>query len=107
MTAYTRKSIGEILADTSLKLILQHVIQEAATVARIKGIDPFTGFEEKAITHYQRLTYSSTSSMYYDITHGKRVEVEALNGAVVRFGRELNIQTPANETIYKSFRPFA
>lgn len=107
MTAYTRKPIGEILADTSLKLMLQHVLHEAATAARIKGIDLFNGFEEKAITHYQRLPYPSTSSMYYDITHGKRVEVEALNGAVVRFGKELNIQTPANDMIYKSLKPFS
>ena len=101
MTAYAKKSIGEILADPSLNQMLQDVVREATMVARAKGIDSFIGMEEKVMNHFHRLPYFSKSSMYYDITHGKRVEVEALNGAVVRFGENLNISTPMNAKISK------
>lgn len=107
MTAYSRKSIGEILADAHLRSMLSEVIHEATSIARAKKIDPFTNTEEKAIAHYERLPFPSTSSMYYDITHNKRIEVEALNGAVVRFGKELKISTPANQKIYNTLKPSA
>jgi len=107
MTAHTRKPIGGILSDAATKSMLYGVIQEATMIARAKRIDPFTGMEEKTMAHFDRLPYRSTSSMYYDITNGKRVEVEAINGAVVRFGRGLNIDTPANEKIYDSLKRYA
>jgi 2-dehydropantoate 2-reductase len=107
MTAYARMPIGEILADASLNSMLQEVMSEAVLISREKGIDKFTNIEEKMLAHYRRLPHQSTSSMYYDLMHGKRIEVEALNGTVVRFGKEVNIQTPANEKIYAALKQFA
>ena len=107
MTTYARKSIGEILADPSLKLMLNEIVHEATSIGRAKQIDEFAGIEEKVFAHYQRLPFATTSSMYYDVTHGKRVEVEALNGAVIRFGKDLQILTPKNEIIYNSLKQFA
>ncbi|MBA4313229.1 MAG: 2-dehydropantoate 2-reductase [Chlorobiaceae bacterium] len=107
MTAYTRKPIGEIISEPSLKTMLNEVTQEAAMIARAKKIDSFEGIEAKTIKHFERLPFRTTSSMYYDITHGKRIELDALNGAIVRFGKELNILTPANEIIYNSLKEFA
>lgn len=107
MTAYTRMPIGDILSDAEMKSMLYYVIHEAAMIARTKNIDPFTGMEEKTMAHFDRLPYRGTSSMHYDVTNGKRVEVEAINGAVVRFGKELNLVTPANEKIYNSLKQYA
>ncbi len=107
MTAYTRTTVGAILADSELYRMMQEVVHEAATVGRLRGIDPFTGIEGRADAHYRRLAPSNTSSMYYDLTHGKQLEVEALNGAVVRFARKLGITSPANEKILNTLLPFA
>jgi|ERR1041385_866800 2-dehydropantoate 2-reductase len=105
MTAYARKPIGEILADVKLNDMLSKVVSEAAAVGRAKKIVQSDDIEEKDMAYYGRLPYDSASSMYYDVIHGKRVEVEALNGAAVRFGKELNIPTPANEKIFKKLQP--
>jgi len=107
MTAYARKPIGEILADASLNSMLQEVVSEAVSISRTKGIDKFTNIEEKMLAHYQRLPHQSTSSMYYDLINGKRVEVEALNGAVVRFGNQYRIPTPINKRIYDALNQYA
>jgi len=107
MTAYTRKPIGDILSDAGLKSMLYDVILEAAMIGRARNIDPFTGMEEKTMAHFDRLPYQSTSSMYYDVTNGKRVEVAAINGAAVRFGKELNLATPANEKIYNLLEQYS
>ncbi len=107
MTAYARKSIGEIFGDLALNSMLKDVVHEAASIGRAKQIDEFTDIEKKVFEHYQRLPFVTTSSMYYDVTHGKRVEVEALNGAAVRFGKELSIPTPANDKIYKELTRYS
>ena len=37
--------------------------------------------------------------MYYDVKAGKRLEIDALNGAIVRLAHEKGISVPVNETI--------
>jgi 2-dehydropantoate 2-reductase len=46
-------------------------------------------------------------SMYYDLAAGRRLEIETLNGTVVRLGREHGIPTPANFVVYASLKPYA
>jgi 2-dehydropantoate 2-reductase len=42
----------------------------------------------------------ATSSTAQDIARGKRTEIDALNGYVVRRGQELDIPVPVNQTLY-------
>ena len=107
MTAYTRSPIGIILEDYKLKALLWGIVHEAASVGKALAIDSFDDVEEKILAHCARLPVLTTSSMFYDLSHGKKVEVEALNGAVVRFGKKLSVPTPANEKIYTALKPFA
>jgi len=107
MTAYTRSPIGKILEDYKLKAMLWGVVHEAASVGKAQGVDTFEDVEEKVLAHCARLPAATTSSMFYDLSHGKKVEVEALNGAVVRFGKNLSVATPLNENIYTALKPFA
>ena len=107
MTAYARKPMGEILSDTKLRTMMENVVAEASAVARGMYPDPFIESEKKTMAHYERLPQASTSSMFYDLTHGKRMEIEALNGAAVRFGKKLNIPAPANEEIYSVLKRYA
>jgi 2-dehydropantoate 2-reductase len=42
------------------------------------------------------------SSMAMDFQRQRRLEVEAINGAVVRHGQRLQVPTPLNQTIYQA-----
>jgi 2-dehydropantoate 2-reductase len=53
----------------------------------------------------QRVEPHVTSSLHYDLTHGKRLELEALHGTIVRCGRELGIATPACWAVYAALAP--
>ena len=46
-------------------------------------------------------------SLYYDLAAGRRLEIETLNGTVVRLGRERGVPTPANFAIYAALKPYA
>ena len=47
------------------------------------------------------------ASMAYDLEAGRRLELEALNGTVVRLGRECGAPTPWNAPIYAALKPHA
>jgi 2-dehydropantoate 2-reductase len=46
-------------------------------------------------------TRDNKSSMYQDVLKNQRTEVDHLNGYVVRKGRELGVDCPANEDMYQ------
>ena len=37
--------------------------------------------------------------MGQDVDHGKQTEIDAINGAIVRFAQELEIPAPVNQTL--------
>ena len=79
------------------------VIDEIFLVARAHGITLNWASPEAYREHfYTRLvppTAAHFPSMYYDVKCRKRLEIDALNGAIVRLAREKGISVPVNETI--------
>jgi 2-dehydropantoate 2-reductase len=56
---------------------------------------------------YDRLVPSTVdhrSSMLQDIEHGRRTEIDAINGAIWRRGSAHGIVTPVNETLTRLVR---
>jgi 2-dehydropantoate 2-reductase len=47
----------------------------------------------------------SRTSLYHDLVAGKRLELDALSGAVDRFGETVGIGTPMNRAIYAALKP--
>jgi 2-dehydropantoate 2-reductase len=45
------------------------------------------------------------TSLQRDIADGRRSELEALTGVVVRLGREAGVETPINDFVYGSLLP--
>jgi 2-dehydropantoate 2-reductase len=48
-----------------------------------------------------------TSSMHKDLLNGKRLEIDALNGAIIRLGHAKGIPTPVHQTIFACLKPYA
>jgi 2-dehydropantoate 2-reductase len=44
--------------------------------------------------------------MYFDLLAGKRLELEAINGAVIRMGRQYGVPTPYNQVVYAGLKPY-
>ncbi len=83
--------------------IIGAVIGEVLAVAKGRGVD--TGFADRAAYEkffYETLlppTYAHHPSTLQDLKNGKKTEIDSLNGAIVRMGRELGIPTPVNWTL--------
>ncbi len=73
-------------------------VEEAIAVAGAKGCEIGSDMVQRVIG-VARATARNRSSMGQDVDKKKRTEIDAINGAVVRFGKEAGIATPVNQTL--------
>ncbi len=75
-------------------------------VAKAVGVTLSDDFLDRTRELVASLPATHRPSMYYDLNEGKRLELESLNGTVVRLGREHGVDTPINFAIYAALKPF-
>ncbi len=104
--ALTRLSLGPIRDCAETSALFQGVVSEACEVGRAAGVP----LDENLVDHHWQLmqTYpaSASSSMLFDIRAGRRLELESLNGAIVRLGAKLGVRTPLNFAVYAALKPY-
>ena len=78
---------------------------EVEALAAARGVDLARDAVDKTLHVVDGLAAELTSSMQRDIMEGRPSELEAVNGAVVRLGREMDVATPVNRFIYAALAP--
>ena len=101
----SRSSTGEVLGFQATRDLYLATLKEIEGIARAKGFKFADGLAAKrTLAQADAVNKSTKPSMLRDLEKGKRIEVDALNGAVSRFGRELSIPTPVNDFIYGTLK---
>jgi 2-dehydropantoate 2-reductase len=98
LTAIHNCRNGELLADPLIVREQQAAVKEAANVAMAKGI-ALAGDPVEITENVCQATSYNVSSMLQDIRKGRRTEIDAINGAIVKEGKVLGIPTPVNERL--------
>ena len=106
VTAVTRVPIGPILADPATHALFRGTLEEVETVARAGKIELPDDCGEQALAMAANVEPWGRGSLYHDLAHAGRLELDALNGEVVRRGRQHGIQTPLNFAIYAALKPY-
>jgi 2-dehydropantoate 2-reductase len=97
--ALTGASGAAALSSEAACTWLGMVAEETAAVARALGIAlPYPDAAERVRQHCRDVG-ASKPSMLQDMERGRRTEVDAINGAVVREGKRLGVPTPYNEAL--------
>lgn len=101
VTAIYRVTNGEILERPELRETAVAAVKEAGRVAQALGV---LGEAEAAegvgrMLQVCEQTAANRSSMLQDVEKGRRTEIDSLNGAVVRLGQELSVETPVNREL--------
>ena len=99
ISALTRTTVQEIINNPDLKDISRSVMDEVATVAMAHGI----ALQEEDLEKGLRLPSHGgdfKTSMLQDLEAGKTLELEELNGFVIKKGKEKGISTPYNYTLF-------
>jgi 2-dehydropantoate 2-reductase len=97
ITSVTRAPAGPVMACAESRLLLERAMREVEAVARAKGLHLDDDVVEKTMDFCDKMTPDTTSSMQRDVAAGRRLEYDAINGAVVRAGRETGLPTPVHE----------
>jgi 2-dehydropantoate 2-reductase len=95
----TRSTVGEILANPQTRLLIRDTMLEVIAVAQTQGLNLHESRADEHIESSQSPAMSAfATSMAQDFARGKRLEYDALNGAVVRAGQRYHVPTPLNQT---------
>jgi 2-dehydropantoate 2-reductase len=98
ITALTGIRNGSVASLEEAAGLCEAAVKEALTVAGAKGFPMGRDMVERVLS-VARATARNRSSMGQDVDKQKRTEIDAINGAIVRFGREAGIPTPVNQTL--------
>jgi 2-dehydropantoate 2-reductase len=94
---------GQLFENEGAKNRLERAVEEAAMVARGKGIgieaDPL-----KTVSIVCQATGNNISSMLQDVRKKRPTEIDAINGAIVHEARILGIPVPENEKLVREIR---
>jgi len=104
--ALTRLPLGPIRESQAMSELFAGAVGEAEAVGRAKGIEMAPDIVLQHMSLMKTLPPESRSSMMQDVTNGRRLELEALNGAIVRLGRECGVPTPLNLAIYAGLEAY-
>lgn len=97
ITTITRRTVSGILDEPAGHALIRDTMQETLDVAHGLGIDVPVRIDA-SIAHSRRVLPDFRTSMLQDLERGKRLEHDALNGAVVRAGLRAGVATPLNTT---------
>lgn len=106
-TAGTRLPVGEIRETDDSWELYRRLIEEVCAVARAEGVDVPDGTVGEWLEFARELDPEMYSSLHYDLTNGKPMELDALHGSVVRHAADAGVDAPMNEAINAILRPWA
>ncbi len=105
VTAVTRNTMGPILADPDTRALFRNIMLETYTVGRAKGAAIDDGYvDERMAFADKNVPATMKASMANDLDRGNRLELDWLAGMVCKLGKELNVPTPVNDTIYAALK---
>jgi 2-dehydropantoate 2-reductase len=106
-TGASRLPIGPIWADADCRARLLEGCREVERLARAEGVPVAQDTIERIATYVASIPGSMRSSLLIDLSQGKRIEVEALQGAVVRRAARAGLDVPIMSTLYAVLKPWA
>jgi 2-dehydropantoate 2-reductase len=107
LTAATRLPIGAFRDVPESLELFRRLAQEVVAVAAAEGVRVAPDTVERVVQITAGLPPGLYTSLHYDLMHGKRMELEALHGALARLGRKHGVPVPMTEAIYAVLRPSA
>lgn len=107
LASLTRQPLHRFRADPDTRALLESCMLETEAVARARGVALPESVVADSMAFLDSRPEGAQFSMAYDLSQGKRLELDALQGALVRLGRDAGVPTPANGFIYAALKLWA
>ena len=106
-TGAARLPIGPVWADEYIRARFLDACREIERLARAVGVPVAADVVDRIATYVGTIPGTMRSSLLIDLSQGKRTEVEALHGAVVRRAADAGVPVPIISTLYAVLKPWA
>ena len=105
ITSASRTRIKGLIQYPEGHKLFRAAVSEAVAVGRARGVNLPQDLIEQRMSQVESLPEDFQTSMHVDIENGRPLELEALNGAVVRVSREVGVPTPIHSFLYAVLLP--
>jgi 2-dehydropantoate 2-reductase len=106
-TGAARLPIGGIWPDPHVRDMFYAAAREIAALAAAEGVEISADRFDRLRDYMDNIPPTTRSSLLIDLEMGKRIEVEALQGAAVRRAAKHKLPMPIIQTLYAVLRPWA
>jgi 2-dehydropantoate 2-reductase len=106
-TGAARLPIGPLWKDRQLQDMFYAAAREVAALAAAEGVTLSPDRFDTLMEYMNNIPPTTRSSLLIDLEAGKRIEVEALQGAALRRAERHGIAMPIISTLYAVLRPHA
>lgn len=102
VSALTRSTLGQMLEDPEGYNLVRTLMLETLAVGRAEGAKVSDDRADLQLQQIQKNlnAYAIKTSTLQDLEKGKRLEYDAISGAVVRAAHRHGMRVPATETVY-------
>jgi 2-dehydropantoate 2-reductase len=107
VTAASQLPIGEIRSEPAGRELFRGIAAEACAVAAAEGVTLPADLADRHLEFADRLDPGDRSSLYHDLSHGRRMELDALLGEIVRRGERHGVDVPSSRAVYGVLAPWA
>ncbi|HBY98572.1 MAG TPA: 2-dehydropantoate 2-reductase [Chloroflexi bacterium] len=107
LTAASRRPIGAIRATVEARVLLREAMAEVTAVAALEEVALPADAVEQAMRTVEAFAPDVKASLLLDLEQGRPLELEALNGAVVRLAARHALPVPVNRALYAIIRAAA
>ena len=106
-TGAARRPIGGICHDAQARAAFYDAAREIAALAEAEGVQLSSDRFETLELYMNSIPPSTRSSLLIDLEAGKRIEIEALQGAAIRRAAKHRLAMPIISTLYAVLKPWA
>ncbi len=106
VTTMSREEMAQLMARPEWQTVIVGCLKEIESVGRASGVNLEPNVVQETLDYMEGSIDEMHASMHSDILAGRPLELEALNGAVVRAGKDANVPTPINDVIYAMLKPY-
>ena len=105
VTSMARATLAELMPRPEWREVVVGCLREIEAAGRANGVNFPLDIHDTTLSYIEDNLADLQASMHTDVMTGRPLELEALNGAVVRASRAGGVPTPINDVIYAMLKP--
>jgi 2-dehydropantoate 2-reductase len=104
VTTLLEQPFGVVMEEKASRKLAEGLIEEVARIARARGLKISEDIVDVTLNKVNAFPYETKSSMQVDCEKGKKTEIEAFTGYIVRSGDKLKVDVPLHRMVYSKLK---